>query len=66
LSKIIVKQERCKACEYCIVACPKKAITATGNINAKGYSTVTVDSEKCIQCGICYHVCPDCVFEMEG
>ena len=44
--------------------CPKKAISFTGNISAKGYDTITVNEDLCVCCGSCYRVCPDGVFEI--
>lgn len=64
MSRIKIDKERCKACGICIRECPKKAITLSGELNQKGYKTVTVDDSECIRCGICYYMCPDCVFEL--
>lgn len=62
--KAKTKGELCKGCGLCIMNCPKKAISHSGNFNAGGYDMVVVDEEKCIGCGICYTVCPDYVFEI--
>ena len=55
--------ERCKGCGYCILQCPKDALSISRAVNSKGYNVVDLDEEKCIQCAICYTVCPDSVFE---
>lgn len=55
--------ERCKECSYCIIHCPKEALSFSGVYNQKGYNTVVTDHDKCVRCGICYTVCPDYVFE---
>lgn len=55
----------CKGCGYCVHSCPKKALSLTGQMNAKGYITVEVDRSRCILCGICYTVCPDYVYEIK-
>ena len=65
MEKLIIHSESCKNCKYCVNSCPKGALSITGEINAKGYSTITVDNEKCVCCGTCYNVCPDFVFEIQ-
>ncbi len=55
--------ERCKGCGFCVLECPKDALSFSQNVNKKGYTTVVLDIERCIACAICYTVCPDYVFE---
>ncbi len=57
--KVSYNSRRCKGCHYCVLNCPKKAITRTGGHNEKGYEKIEIDQEKCIACGVCYTVCPD-------
>jgi 2-oxoglutarate ferredoxin oxidoreductase subunit delta len=64
MAKAKTNTSRCKACRYCVKACPKDAITVMNTVNKKGYEPVQVDEEKCIGCGACYAVCPDYVFEI--
>ena len=64
MGKLITHQERCKGCYYCVVSCPKQALTVSGKQNSKGYSYVEVDEDKCIACGTCIDVCPDFVYEI--
>lgn len=64
MGKMILHQERCKGCYYCVTSCPKKALTVSSKQNAKGYSYVEVDEEKCVACGTCFDVCPDFVYEI--
>ena len=64
MAKLELRQERCKSCEFCINACPKKALKMGDVMNKSGYNFVEVDHSKCIQCGICYTVCPDGVFQI--
>ncbi|WZL74037.1 4Fe-4S binding protein [Clostridiaceae bacterium 35-E11] len=66
MERVKTKSERCKQCELCVVACPKKAISFGEDINGGGYRYTVIDHEKCIACGICYTVCPDGVYEVLG
>ena len=46
--EITVDESLCKACEYCIEACPKKILELGKNINKSGYHPVRVtDKSKC-------------------
>lgn len=57
--------EKCKACELCCQACPKKIIALSGSFNRKGYLTAyCTDEAKCIGCAICARMCPDAVIEI--
>ena len=66
MSQIIINQEECKACGYCIKFCPKEALSFSENLNKQSYTPVQVDETKCVYCGTCYTVCPDMVFEIKG
>lgn len=66
---ITIDKEHCKACQYCVDACPKQALALGQEMNMAGYTYVTVDKSKCVGCGTCYTVCPDyviTVMEEEG
>lgn len=65
MTKMVLHSERCKACRYCVEACPQNAILEADKFNKKGYRPVVVDEEKCVKCGSCYVICPDYVFEIE-
>jgi 2-oxoglutarate ferredoxin oxidoreductase subunit delta len=64
MSTAIVYPEKCKACRYCVKACPKSAISVVNELNKKGFQPVAIDQEKCTACGSCYIVCPDYAFEI--
>ena len=66
MSKIVLRQERCKGCYYCVSSCKKNALHVTDKINKKGFKVVEVDNDECIVCGSCYEVCPDLVFEINA
>ena len=58
--EISIDGSLCKACAYCIEACPKKILQFATHFNKSGYHPVKIDEkEKCIGCGLCYQVCPE-------
>ena len=63
ISKGFVKfnGDRCKGCELCVWACPKKLIKISGAaVNALGYHTAAIDDmDKCTACANCALMCPD-------
>lgn len=67
MNKVTFREERCKGCELCVNACPKKIIAiAKDRLNAKGFSPATItDQESCIGCAFCATVCPDVVITVE-
>ncbi len=66
MEKVLTKPDRCKECVLCVVACPKKAISFSEDINKVGNRYTIIYDEKCIACGICYTICPDGVYEILG
>lgn len=58
--RIIFAEDRCKGCELCTTACPKKIIVMSNTFNALGFHPATVENQdECISCGNCYRMCPD-------
>jgi len=55
------REDKCKGCELCVSACPKKIIKLRESaINALGYRTVGIDDmEACAACANCALMCPD-------
>ncbi|MBW8383267.1 MAG: 4Fe-4S binding protein, partial [Youngiibacter sp.] len=37
MPKVVFREERCKSCGQCVIACPVKIISFTERINEKGY-----------------------------
>lgn len=69
MAKGLVKfdESRCKGCELCVVACPKKIISLDKErINDKGYNPAHLtDPDECIACGSCAIMCPDSIITVE-
>lgn len=60
MEKVVVVQERCKACGYCVKFCPKNVLELGTKVNSKGYEYVQpVRLEDCVSCCTCAQVCPD-------
>ena len=59
--KLVFRADRCKGCELCVMACPKKILKLDEiNVNRKGNHPVTViDEDACIACASCALMCPD-------
>ena len=68
MSRVTVREDRCKGCGNCIVVCPKKIMNFSERLNLKGYHPAEVKEEnmdKCIGCASCAKMCPDCVITVE-
>lgn len=60
--KLIFNRDRCKGCELCISACPKKILALDTNKNKKGYyPAAVIEPDACIACAGCAKICPDSV-----
>lgn len=57
---IVVIEDRCKGCSFCIEFCPKDALEQDTKLNVRGAHVPRVkDSALCVGCGICEEICPD-------
>ncbi len=67
MNRVTFREDRCKGCELCVAACPKKIIKiADGRLNAKGFRPAEItEQEKCIGCAFCATMCPDLVITVE-
>lgn len=65
MGKLKINTVRCKACELCIRACPKKVLALGDRINAGGYTYVVLtDEDACISCACCAINCPDMAIDV--
>lgn len=60
--KMTVDFDRCKGCQLCVAACPKKLVVIqTDRLNKEGFYTAVCGSdEDCTACALCAMMCPDC------
>jgi len=57
---ILVIEDRCKGCSFCIELCPKDVLEESEKLNVRGVHPPQVkDIELCVGCGICEELCPD-------
>lgn len=61
--KVKIREEFCKACGFCILFCPDKALEYSSTFNKQGYHPVKWKGG-CSFCGKCYIVCPDFAIEI--
>jgi NAD-dependent dihydropyrimidine dehydrogenase PreA subunit len=63
-ANVEIIEEQCKACEICVLICPKKCIKLNvDKFNANGFHPAIFrfkgEGGECNACGLCYFVCPD-------
>ncbi len=57
---IVILEERCKGCRFCIAFCPKAVLADSSVFNAKGYHPPRIaDIKACNGCKACQFICPD-------
>ena len=65
MAKVVFQEDRCKGCELCVAACPKKILRLSERINKGGFNPAEIiDQEACIACAFCARMCPDAVIEV--
>ena len=64
MSRIEIREERCKGCMLCTLVCPEGMLQQSETMNPSGYKVVGVREEQqdaCKGCGFCAEICPDYV-----
>lgn len=60
LGKVLIEDERCKGCGFCVEFCPNGALELRSDFNLKGYHPPrVVDENFCNGCDLCGLYCPD-------
>ncbi len=58
--EIVILEERCKGCKFCIEYCPHQVLVVSNKFNAKGYHFPEIQNiELCVNCGFCRMICPE-------
>lgn len=57
---VVIKQEQCKGCGFCVEFCPLDCLELDKGYNAKGYHPpVFAKPDPCNGCDMCGLICPD-------
>lgn len=65
MAKVVITQDRCKSCGYCVQFCPRHVLEIGKEVNDKGYAyAYAVRPEDCIGCAMCAQMCPDIAIEV--
>lgn len=64
---VLILEDRCKGCGYCIAFCPRDVLHESTRFNAKGYHPPEVKNpDACVNCHYCEIICPDlAIFSVE-
>ncbi len=58
--QVIVIEDRCKGCGFCIANCPCQVLRVSSVFNKKGYHPPEVnDASRCVNCHFCEILCPE-------
>ena len=68
MKSITFDEEKCKGCELCMIACPKKIVALDKDkINKQGFHPAGVkDINACTSCAQCAIICPHVVIRIEN
>jgi len=60
LGQVVVIEDRCKGCGFCIANCPRQVLRFSSTFNKKGYHPPEVnDASRCVNCHFCEVLCPE-------
>jgi 2-oxoglutarate ferredoxin oxidoreductase subunit delta len=58
--RVIVIEDRCKGCAFCIANCPRQVLSMSSIFNKKGYHIPEViNPSRCVNCHFCEVLCPE-------
>lgn len=58
--EVLIIEERCKGCGFCVEYCPKGVLVLSERFNKKGYHPPEVIKKgECVNCNLCEMICPD-------
>jgi 2-oxoglutarate ferredoxin oxidoreductase subunit delta len=57
---VVIIDDRCKGCGFCVEYCPKEVLIMSERFNKKGYHPPEVVTHgECVNCNLCEMICPD-------
>lgn len=57
---VIIVEDRCKGCAFCVEYCPCEVLVLSEGFNRKGYHPPEVVRHGlCLDCGLCEMICPE-------
>ena len=57
---LVIFDERCKGCGFCVEYCPRDVLALSGRFNRKGYHPPEVlRTGECVNCSLCEMICPE-------
>ena len=62
MSRIEIREERCKGCLLCTQVCPQTILVQSSRFNVQGYKVVEMsveEKDRCVGCAFCAQICPD-------
>lgn len=58
--EVLIIDDRCKGCGFCVEYCPKDVLVMSTRFNKKGYHPPeVVQTGLCVNCNLCEMICPD-------
>jgi len=65
-SEVVIDEEQCQGCGYCVKFCSRQCIVIAGDkFNKQGFLLPSVvKPEECSACGICAWMCPAAAIEV--
>ena len=58
--EVIVIDDRCKGCGFCVEYCPREVLVLSKSFNRKGYHPPeVVQRGLCVDCCLCEMICPE-------
>lgn len=65
VKKLVIDEERCKACELCLNFCPRGLLRLADHLNRQGFKPVAItDQDRCTSCALCARMCPETAIEV--
>ena len=60
VGEVMILEERCKGCQWCVAFCPREVLQMSQKFNSKGYHPPeVVKTGLCVDCRLCELMCPD-------